>query len=84
MLALALLIGLVATALLWPLLKGALARNRAWNEEMIGRADDATRKQIEFFQPPKGPRTGRAAAVLQFLLVALLLSAVAWFVLASL
>ncbi|MEC9157215.1 MAG: hypothetical protein VYB77_03695 [Planctomycetota bacterium] len=79
MLLISFLIALVLTALLWPFFSGALARSRQRTEELLDRADPAQRADLEFTLPPRALRTGRAAAILQFMLVLILFTGVTYF-----
>lgn len=69
MFAISLIVGLMATAFIWPLVRSWLASSRERTEEMIRTADPKTRSALEFNQPPHWMRSGRMGGVVQFILI---------------
>lgn len=69
MFAISLIVGLMATAFIWPVVRSGLARSRERTEELIRNADPSTRSSLEFTQPPHWMRSGRMGGLVQFILI---------------
>lgn len=79
----AIVIGVILTALIWPWLGPKLKQNHERLEELAKDADAGTRASIDFNSPPAFIRNGKMGTVLQFFLILLPITLLAYYLLSK-